>query len=52
MITKFDGDAFGTDLKKVILSTVTMHILYRTTPEGLWNPKNMKVVVMISHQGM
>ncbi|MBK9735846.1 MAG: Omp28-related outer membrane protein [Saprospiraceae bacterium] len=51
MITKFDGDAFGTDLKKGDIINRNYAYTLPTTPEGLWNPKNMKVVVMISHQG-
>ncbi|MEZ4910865.1 MAG: Omp28-related outer membrane protein [Saprospiraceae bacterium] len=49
MITAFDGDAFGSNLKKDQLYKKSFS---HTLPvvEGLWQPERMEVIAMISHK--
>ncbi|MBK7809245.1 MAG: Omp28-related outer membrane protein [Saprospiraceae bacterium] len=48
MMTKFDGDNFGSDLKKDDIIKKNYTYTLPIEPTGLWNPAKMEVVVMIS----
>lgn len=49
MMTKFDGDILGSNLKKFENIKRTYSYTLPTTPAGLWIPENMELVVMVSH---
>lgn len=49
IITKFDGDAFGTDLQKDKPIKKNYKYTLPSSPAGLWIPENMEVVVAIHH---
>lgn len=49
ILTKFDGDVLGTDLKKNVLIKKKYSYTLPSTPEGLWKPENMDVVIAIHH---
>jgi hypothetical protein len=49
MATKFDGDAFGADLKKGESYKRKYTYTLPQTPEGLWKAENMEVIVAIHH---
>ncbi len=51
MPTKFDGDAFGTDLKKDTQYKKKYTYTLPKTDDGLWKPENIDVVVAIHHSG-
>ena len=48
MMTKFDGDNFGSDLKKDDIIKKNYAYTLPIEPTGLWNPAKMQVVVTIS----
>jgi Outer membrane protein Omp28 len=48
MMTKFDGDNFGSDLKKDAIIKKNYTYTLPVDLNGLWNPEKMEVVVMIS----
>lgn len=48
MMTSTNGDVFGTDLKKDEAVRRSYSYTLPTTPEGLWNPDNMQVVIMVA----
>lgn len=49
MLTNFDGDNFGNDLKKDAIIRKNYAYTLPTQPEGLWKPEHMEVVVMVNH---
>jgi hypothetical protein len=49
MLTNFDGDGLGSDLKKNEILNRTYSYILPSTPEGLWKAENMSVIAMVSH---
>ena len=47
MMTKFDGDAFGTSLKKNDIIRRSYSYTLPNTPDGLWVPENLEIVISI-----
>jgi hypothetical protein len=47
MMTKFDGDAFGTSLKKNDIIRRSYSYTLPSTTDGLWVPENLEIVISI-----
>ena len=49
MITKFDGDAFSSDMKKNDILRRNFTYTLPTSTDGLWDPTKMEVIISIHH---